>query len=102
MTIASSLTELAGNALVSSSVRFTILEGLDSDRDGLLDVAEGPLGLDPNIPDTNRNGILDGEEDSDSDQLQNAFEAFYGLNGSMNDSDGDGTLDALRTMTSMR
>ena len=50
----------------------------DSDGDGLPDAWEVLLGLDPHNPDTDGNGILDGDEDSDHDGLKNRWEARYG------------------------
>jgi len=50
----------------------------DSDGDGLPDAWEILLGLDPHNPDTDGNGILDGDEDTDHDGLKNRWEALYG------------------------
>src|SRR2546423_9966593 len=50
----------------------------DSDGDGLPDAWEIVLGLDPHNPDTDGNGILDGDEDTDHDGLKNRWEARYG------------------------
>jgi hypothetical protein len=41
--------------------------GADSDGDGLSDRKEATMGLDPNIPDTDGDGIPDGLDDADGD-----------------------------------
>jgi len=68
-------------------------QGLDSDSDGLTDNIEAAIGLDPNNPDTDNNGVLDGDEDTDGDGLTNLQEVRIGLNPGNQDSDGDGILD---------
>ena len=46
----------------------------DEDDDGLNDVQEAFFGTDPNNPDTDGNGILDGDEDFDHDGIPNKDE----------------------------
>jgi hypothetical protein len=51
----------------------------DSDFDGLPDIDENALGLDPNDPDSDDDGTLDGDEDSDiggPDGLSNKRELY--------------------------
>jgi peptidoglycan/xylan/chitin deacetylase (PgdA/CDA1 family) len=66
---------------------------VDSDSDGLPDNWEIILGLDPNDPDTNGDGILDGDEDADGDGLSNHNEFIYSTDPLNPDSDGDGVND---------
>lgn len=66
---------------------------MDSDNDCLPDWLEEILGLDPNNPDTDGNGIPDGEEDPDLDGLTNCAEAFLGTDQETADSDNDGLTD---------
>jgi thrombospondin type 3 repeat protein len=47
---------------------------LDEDDDGLNDIQEAFFHTDPNNPDTNGNGILDGDEDADHDGIPNKDE----------------------------
>ncbi|MEH8032804.1 hypothetical protein [Gallibacterium anatis] len=47
----------------------------DSDHDGVNDADERAAGLDPKNPDTNGDGILDGDEDSDGDGIPNKNES---------------------------
>jgi len=67
--------------------------GQDSDQDGLPDSVELLLGLDPHNPDSDGNGIKDGDEDSDGDGLTNRQEILFGTNPALADSDGDGWND---------
>ncbi len=88
----------------------------DWDGDGLINSWEWRLGLNPNDPDTDNDGIPDGNEDADGDGLTNlqeivtygtdpldwdtdddglgdGWEAQYGLNPRDTDTDNDGILD---------
>ena len=47
---------------------------LDEDNDGLNDIQERFFGTDPNNPDTDGNGVLDGDEDNDHDGIANKDE----------------------------
>ncbi len=89
--------------------------GADSDRDGLADVQERRLGTDPRNPDTDDDGLKDGEEDvdhdgiydesshesnplsadTDSDSLNDGFEVRYGTDPTNDDTDGDCITDGL-------
>jgi hypothetical protein len=63
----------------------------DYDGDGLPNERDN----NPFDPDSDGNGIPDGEDDWDSDGLTNAQEAAIGTDFSSSDSDGDGTTDWL-------
>jgi hypothetical protein len=81
----------------------------DADGDGIADATEATLGTDPNNPDTDQDGILDGLEtdfdetdpldadsfavDTDLDGLSDAFEAAIGTDPALVDSDNDGFTD---------
>lgn len=77
----------------------------DSDNDGVPDFQEALAGTDPNNPDTDGDGLTDGEElklyqsdplreDSDGDGLKDGEEVHtYGSNPNSRDSDGDGLSD---------
>ena len=66
----------------------------DTDGDGLTDYQEAYLtGTDPVLKDTDGNGINDGEDDSDSDGLSNLREVELGTNPMQADSDNDGLSD---------
>ena len=77
---------------------------LDSDGDGLSDARERELGTDPNLEDTDGDGIADGVEvnihgtnpvlaDTDGDGLTDFDELLHGTSQTNRDSDGDGLLD---------
>ena len=84
--------------------RQTAEAGVDSDNDGLTDARELELDLDPFNPDTDGDGLLDGEEvrqygtdprnrDTDGDTLSDGTEAA-GCTSPINpDTDGDGIPD---------
>ena len=86
--------DLAGNTLAQAATwQFWVIGGQDTDHDGIPDTIELALGLDPNNPDSNGNGISDGDEDLDGDGLRNKFEVFAGLDPRVKDSDGNGIFD---------
>ena len=66
----------------------------DSDGDCLPDDVEVALELDPNNPDSDGNGIKDGELDPDGDGLDHCTEIFLGTNPVVADTDRDGIDDA--------
>jgi hypothetical protein len=77
---------------------------LDSDGDSLSDARERELGTDPNLEDTDGDGIADGVEvnihgtnpvlaDTDGDGLTDFDELLHGTSQTNRDSDGDGLLD---------
>jgi eukaryotic-like serine/threonine-protein kinase len=79
----------------------------DSDNDGLSDYQEAILGTDPNNPDTDGDGLSDGDEvfiygtdprkrDTDGDFLPDGDEIFvYGTDPTNPDTSGDGILDGV-------
>ncbi len=73
--------------------RASLLPALDTDGDGIPDVLEPLMGLDPTKPDSDANGTPDGQEDSDQDSLSNAHELLLGTDPSNHDTDGDGWWD---------
>jgi hypothetical protein len=77
----------------------------DADSDGLTDAQEATLGTNPNLADTDGDGLLDGTEvnssltnpldfDSDNDGLSDGAEVSGGTNPNNSDTDGDGVNDA--------
>jgi hypothetical protein len=87
--------DLVGNYLpFSRQWDFVVYEAaLDSDGDCLPDAIEELLFLNPNNPDSNGNGIPDGEEDFDFDGVPNCLELFLGFDPRLSDSDEDGVPD---------
>lgn len=84
----------AGNALSEPvTFVFTVFDFDDADRDGIPDDLESLFGFDVHNPDSNGNGITDGDEDADNDGLSNAAEILLGYDPFDPDSDGDGVLD---------
>ena len=68
---------------------------IDSDSDKLSDSFEEQFTYtNPYNPDTDGDGVADGEEDLDSDGLTNAEEQILGLNPLNPDTDGDGLSDS--------
>jgi hypothetical protein len=73
-----------------------LLPEQDPDWDGLSDVDEEALGLDPAKPDTDGDGVLDGNEDADGDGLPNSAELYqHQTDPTDADSNDDGIPDAL-------
>jgi hypothetical protein len=83
---------------------------LDQDMDGLLNEDESKRGTNPNLSDSDGDGLSDGAEvlsgsdpldpaaiyvDSDGDGLSDSFEQGRGFNPNSNDSDNDGLRDDL-------
>ncbi len=95
--LAASVADLAGNLLGSAFAwSFTVYGGgVDRDGDGLADVIEVLLGLNPDRADSDNDRTADGLEDADGDGLTNAFEVALGTDSLMRDSDGDGLNDGL-------
>src|SRR6185369_6896001 len=78
----------------------------DTDQDGLSNIREASIGTDPNIPDTDGDGLTDGEEvqvwhtnplnrDTDGDSLIDGQEIEIGTDPLNRDTDGDGVPDNL-------
>lgn len=76
----------------------------DNDSDGLLNYEEFAAKTDPDHPDSDNDGLLDGEEahihltnpasnDSDGDGLEDKYELDQGYSATNNDTDLDGMLD---------
>lgn len=65
----------------------------DLDGDGLGTAAELSLGLNPRNPDTDGNGINDRDDDADHDGLSNGAELARGTDPHRPDTDGDGWTD---------
>jgi hypothetical protein len=76
----------------------------DNDQDGLTNEQEEELGTDPNNPDTDGDGLTDGEEvedydcdpllvDTDGDDLDDGDEIAFETDCRLIDSDGDGYVD---------
>jgi hypothetical protein len=95
-------TDGVGFTVVVSGTKIQSLK--DSDQDGLLDAIETILGTDPNNPDTDGDGLKDGEEintygtdplnpDTDNDGLADREEVNLGTDPLKSDSDGDGLAD---------
>jgi hypothetical protein len=62
----------------------------DSDRDGLPDRKEATMGLDPNNPDTDGDGIPDGLDDADGDGVPDGVSGGTAAGGGNNRSGGGG------------
>jgi hypothetical protein len=75
--------------------RTPLLPPLDTDGDGIPDVLERLMGLDPTKKDSLGDGIPDGDRDSDMDGLSNARELALGTDPLRPDTDGDGWLDEV-------
>jgi hypothetical protein len=64
--------------------------GADSDGDGLSDRKEATMGLDPNNPDTDGDGIPDGLDDADGDGMPDGASGGAAAGGGNNRSGGGG------------
>lgn len=94
LTVKAPLADLAGNVIAApAQTQFRVFSFTDSDGDGIPDDVEPLLGLNPSNPDSNGNGVRDGDEDNDHDGLRNAAEIAFGLNPLNPDSNGNGILD---------
>jgi hypothetical protein len=100
--LAGTISDLAGNRLDDDATwSFAVLGAspADTDGDGLPDVVEIVLSLDPLLDfdparaDTDGDGIPDGAEDIDRDGATNAQEIALGFDPRRADTDGDGILD---------
>ena len=92
--ISRELRDLAGNRFAQDFVSsFRIFGFEDSDQDGVPDDLEEALGLDPENPDTDGDGIRDGLEDFDNDGLSNVGEVILNRNPTERDTDGNGIDD---------
>jgi hypothetical protein len=92
--VAPPIADLAGNPIAAPvQTLFRVFSFQDSDGDGIPDDVEPLLGLDPHNPDTDGNGIRDGDEDYDHDHLTNAQEIALGLDPRNPYSNGTGVLD---------
>ena len=87
----------AANNLLSNTLttRFRVFSFADRDGDELPDDFEVLLGLDPDFPDTDGNGVPDGQEDFDNDGAPNGAEVLAGFDPTNPDTDGNGILDGL-------
>jgi outer membrane protein OmpA-like peptidoglycan-associated protein len=92
----------------SAGIGLTLVSGWggsDHDKDGLTKREEEELGTDPNNPDTDGDGLMDGEEvntyftnplnpDTDADDLNDGDEVYkYKTDPNKADTDGDGLKD---------
>jgi hypothetical protein len=66
---------------------------LDADRDGLRNLAEYRAKTNPRKADSDRDGVLDGDEDRDRDKVDNANEDRERTSPGRKDSDRDGVRD---------
>ena len=91
------LRDVAGNETAPATWSFTVYGtgGADRDGDGVPDEVEALLGLDPDLADSDGDGILDGQEDFDGDGVPNAVEVALQTDLRSTDSDADGVPDAL-------
>ena len=97
LTVGPPVADVAGNQLAAVLVStFRVFSGLDTDADGVPDDWEAALGFSTSNPDSNGNGVPDGQEDFDGDGLRNAAEIFLTrTDPTRADSDGNGVSDAL-------
>lgn len=90
---ASRLVAFLAGVLIATSVPLAA-QAADSDKDGLTDAFEAKWGLtDPDRKDSDRDGVIDSEEDLDGDLLGNRGEQRAGTDPGTKDTDGDGLWD---------
>ncbi|SFC51867.1 hypothetical protein [Ruminococcus albus] len=77
----------------STSMNELILTDIDTDKDGICDMLELQMQLNPHSKDSDGNGILDGDEDFDGDGITNLKEIKYGICPYAKDSDYDDIND---------
>jgi outer membrane protein OmpA-like peptidoglycan-associated protein/opacity protein-like surface antigen len=96
-----------------AGIGLTLVSGLDGDpdKDGLLTSEEKEFGTDPDNPDTDGDGLKDGEEvrtystdplnpDTDGDELTDGAEVLTHRTDPLNaDTDGDGLIDGSEVNT---
>jgi hypothetical protein len=97
-TVRGGLTD-AGVVRVTRCAELGIADCEDTDGDCLPNSVETTLRLDPIRPDSDNDGILDGEEDTDGDGLPNCAEVAGGTNPGRSDTDGDGLTDGAESLT---
>jgi subtilisin family serine protease len=73
--------------------RTSLLPAVDTDGDGIPDVLEVLMGLNPTNKCSFGDGIADGNRDYDQDGLSNAYELLIGTDPMRADTDGDGWTD---------
>lgn len=89
--------DLAGNPIASGALsQFWVTGGLDRDQDGIPDDFEALLGLIADNPDSNGNGVWDGDEDADGDGLRNRWEVLWEYDPRVEDTNRTGTPDGRR------
>lgn len=105
--VAATQTSIAVTAETATAAAATAAMQGDEDNDGLSGPQEAIAGTDPQNPDTDADGLLDGEEvlihgtdprnpDTDGDLLEDGEEVnIYQTNPRNADSDGDGVRDAV-------
>ncbi|MCZ6677234.1 MAG: Ig-like domain-containing protein, partial [Candidatus Poribacteria bacterium] len=98
--VTTAVTDLAGNGLTETATSgFQIFDIADDrDGDGVPDGLEVALGLDPDNPDSDGDGTLDGAEDFDDDGLSNLGEVLLETDATNPDTDGDGIPDGEEDM----
>jgi len=92
------------SAFLQTTTAAAAVAGIDTDRDGITDAMELQLGLDPNVPDTDLDGLSDGFEvlrsrsnpvaqDTDGDGISDSEELSAGTDLLNPDTDLDGVED---------
>ena len=101
----------AAATLTVAALTTTSVSASDLDNDGLSNDQEGVAGTDPNNPDSDGDGLLDGDEvldlgtnpkneDTDGDFLRDGDEVnLHGTNPNSADTDGDGIRDGVEVTT---